>query len=143
MLCHALQLVWQAVWTFVILCNLASVIKGLLGRFGRVQIVAARLVTGARKCYLIPSGVAMASQAPRPPLAEGALTSWPEAHTSSLRGAPKIVATPLLIPLVLHFLAASGVFKGPKNQFSTKEKIGKHGLISSIHLFETFFQAFT
>ena len=43
-----------------------------------------------------------------------------------------------LIPLVLHVLAASGVFKGatepcpfwPRNQFLTKEKIGKHDLSS-------------
>ena len=40
----------------------------------------------------------------------------------------------------LYVLAASSVFKGTKNQFSTKEKIGKHGLPSI--LFISFFQAF-
>ena len=52
MLCPAL--IWEAVWTFVIPYILASAIKGLLDRFGRVQIAAARLVTGARKYDLIP-----------------------------------------------------------------------------------------
>ena len=67
---------------------------GQIFKFGRVQIAAARLVTGARKYHLIP--------------------------------------------LVLHVLAASGVFKGatepclfwPRNQFLTKEKIGEHDLPS-------------
>ena len=52
--CPALQLIWQAVWTFVIPYILAWVIKGLLDRFGRVQMSAARLVTRARKYDLIP-----------------------------------------------------------------------------------------
>ena len=72
---------------------MASVIKGLLDRFGRVQMSAARLVSGARKYGLIP--------------------------------------------LVLHVLAVSGVFKRgllgyalsvKKKSVLTKEKIGKHGL---------------
>ena len=52
--CPALQLIWQAVWTFLIPYILASVIKDLLDRFGRVQMSAARLVTGARKYDLEP-----------------------------------------------------------------------------------------
>ena len=62
--CPALQLIWQAVWTFVIPYILASVIKGLLDRFGRVQMSVARLITGAREIlpytsawFFIVSGV--------------------------------------------------------------------------------------
>ena len=39
--CPAADMIWQAVWTFVIPYFLASVIKGLLDRFGRVQMSAA------------------------------------------------------------------------------------------------------
>ena len=97
--CPALQLIWQAVWTFVIPYILASAIKGLLYRFFKIWT--------SSDCG-------------------GQTRHW----SSEIR--------PYTSALVLHVLAASGVFKGatelclfwPRNQFLTKENIGKHDLPS-------------